>query len=114
MLEVLKQINDYDILFFTPHEEVEDQVKVESAIYKNRGEPLDIHCEGVHHSFDIVLFRYDDEVGMTDLERFQGVLTEPREYVSRMITSDYYGMVARKTTTSEKIVQDAFDNWSTI
>lgn len=113
MLEALKEMKDYDILFFTPHEVEEDQVEVKSAIYKDRGEPLDIHCEGVHHSFDIVLFRMDDD-GMKDLERFQGVLTEPREYVSRMIKSDYYGFVARKTTTSSKVVQDTFDTWSTI
>ena len=114
MLDVFKEMKDYDMLFFTPHEEEEDQVKVEAAIYKDRGTPLDIHCEGIHHSFDIVLFRVDDEEGITDLERFQGVLTEPREYVSRMIKSDYFGFVARKTTTSEKVVQDTFDKWAQI
>lgn len=114
MLEIFKEMKDYDILFFTPHEEEENQVRVESAIYKNRGEPIDIHCEGVHHSFDIVLFRVDDDEGIVDLERFQGVLTEPKEYVSRMIESDFFGLVARKTTTSSKVVQDAFDKWSEI
>jgi hypothetical protein len=111
VLDIFEKITDYDILFFLPHEESDSKVKVESALYKIRGEPLDIHCEGIHHSFDIVLFRMDEEE-MVDLERFQGVLTEPREYVSRMIKSDFYGMVARKTTTSAQVVQDAFDSWS--
>jgi hypothetical protein len=114
MLEILKRMEDYDMIFFTPHEENDDEIKIETALYKVRGEPIDIHCEGVHNSFDIVLFRYDEEEGIKDLERFQGVLTEPREYVSRMIKSDYFGFVARKTTTSAQVVQETFDNWSTI
>ena len=114
MLEILKPMEDYDMIFFTPHEENDDEIKIETALYKTPGEPLDIHCGGVHHSFDIVLFRYDDEEGVKDLERFQAVLLEPREYVSRMISNDFYGFVARKTTTSAGVVQETFDNWSTI
>ena len=111
MLSIFEKITDYDILFFLPHDDENDKVKVESALYKTRGEPVDLHCDGVYNSFDILLFRMDEEK-MIDLERFQGVLMEPREYVSRMIKSDFYGMVARKTTTSAQIVQDTFDTWS--
>jgi hypothetical protein len=112
MLDFFKKMTDYDILFFTPHTE-EDEIKIEMAHYKDRGEPIELGASG-DHSFDIVLFRFDDDNGVTDLDKFQAVLIEPREYVSRMIEEDWYGFVARKTTTSTKVVQEMFDTWSTI
>jgi hypothetical protein len=113
MLDVFKKMEDFDILFFTPHDENEDEIKIESAHYRTRGEPIELGCAG-DNSFDIVLFHYDDENGLTDLDKFQAVLIEPREYVSRMIKEDWYGFVARKTTTSARVVQEMFDNWATI
>ena len=46
-----------------------------------------------------------------DLDKFEGILVEPREYVSRMIKEDWYGYICRKTTTSEKVSNEIFDNW---
>jgi hypothetical protein len=60
------------------------------------------------------LFRFDDENGLTDLDKFQAVLLEPREYVTRMIKEDWYGFVARKTTTSKEVVQELFDRWAEV
>jgi hypothetical protein len=35
--------------------------------------------------------------------------TEPLEYISRMIKCDFYGVVAKKTTTSSDFIQNMFD-----
>lgn len=113
MLDIFRKMEDYDILFFTPHDENDDEIKIESAHYRNRGEPIELGIGG-DHSYDIVLFKYDDENGLTDLDKFQAVLLEPREYVTRMIKEDWYGFVARKTTTSARVVQEMFDSWATI
>jgi hypothetical protein len=109
MLDVFKKMIDYDILFFTPQEE-EDEIRIEMAHYKDRGEPTDLGAAG-HNSYDVVLFRFDDDDGVSNLEKFQAVLIEPREYVTRMIQDDWYGFVAKRTTTSSRVVQEMFDNW---
>ena len=87
----------------------ENQVKIDIATYKDRGEKLDGSEMG--DMFDIILFRMDDE-DVTDLDRFEGILVEPRTYISRMIKDDWYGMVTRKTTTSKSMADDVFANWS--
>ena len=77
--------------------------------YNKKGENLGGSREG--KSYDIILFRMGDE-GVLDLDKFEAILTEPRVYISRMIKDDWYGLVARKTTTSNTMVQDIFDGWS--
>jgi hypothetical protein len=34
---------------------------------------------------------------------------EPLEYISTLIKGDWYGIVARKTTTSQKFIDTIFD-----
>ena len=112
MLEDLKNITDYDIIFFTPGEDdgEDDTVAIRTAQYKQPGEKLEGSSSG--DAFEIVLFRLSEEELVIDLDRFTGILIEPREYVSRMIKSDWYGMVARKTTTSASVVSDVFASWA--
>jgi len=109
MLEAFRDIKDYDTIFFVPHPDDENQVKIDIATYKDRGEKLDGSEMG--DMFDIILFRMDEE-DVTDLDRFEGILVEPRTYISRMIKDDWYGMVTRKTTTSKSMADDVFANWS--
>ena len=110
MLEALKAMENYDIIFFTPHEENEDEVSVQSATYKTPGEKIGGTEMG--DFYDIVLFRMDEEDELIDLERFQAILVDPRVYVGRMVKSDYFGMVAKKTTNSDNMVDDIFAKWA--
>ena len=64
--------------------------------------------------YDIILFRLDEEYDITDLDRFEGILVDPREYVSRMVKSDWYGMVSRKTSTSGEMANGVFAKWSSM
>jgi len=108
MLEALRDIINYDTIFFVPHPEDENQVKIDIATYKDPGEKLNGSEMG--DMFDIILFRMDED-DVTDLDRFDGILVEPRTYISRMIKDDWYGMVTRKTTTSDKMADEVFANW---
>jgi hypothetical protein len=108
MLEVLREINEYDTIFFVPHPENENQVKIDVALYREKAEKLNGSEMG--DMFDIILFRMDEE-DVTDLDRFEGILVEPRTYISRMIKDDWYGMITRKTTTSHQLADEVFANW---
>jgi hypothetical protein len=65
-------------------------------------------------SFEQLLSCLEQNIGkesgkLIDPEKFEAILLEPLEYISNMIKSDWYGIVARKTTTSQKFVDTIFD-----
>jgi hypothetical protein len=110
MLDSIRKFTDFDMIFFTPHEEDEESTEVRAATYKESGEKVGGSQMG--DNYHILLFRMDEEDVIVDLERFEGILIDPREYVSRMVDNNFYGLVARKTTTSEDFVADVFDSWA--
>lgn len=113
MLEIFKHIGDYDTIFFVPHPEGDDdQVKLEVAQYREKSEKVGGSEMG--DMFDIIVFRMNEEYDIVDLDRFDGILIDPREYVTRMIKDDWYGMITRKTTTSDKLAKDIFAKWSNL
>ena len=109
MFNVLRDIKEYDTIFFVPHPEDDDQVKLEVAQYKKLGEKLD--GSSMCDMFDIILFRMNNDYDVVDLERFEAILIDPRVYVSRMVKEDWFGMVARKTTTSKIMADGVFAKW---
>jgi len=109
MLEFLKEIkkDDADAIFFLPGDE-EDHIHIESAMYKEFGTKLGGSAMG--DSYEIILFREDtEEDKIYNIDRFEAVLCDPLEYISGLIPQQWFGMVCKKTTTSDKFVQKLFD-----
>jgi len=108
MLDFLKEVKseNFDAVFFVPGEN-ENMVRVEGAKYKDPGESVGGNKMG--DMYHIMLFKQDDHGNPVDPDLFEAILTEPLEYVSRMITCDFYGFVAKKTTTSGSFVDNTFD-----
>ncbi len=108
MLDFLRELrgDGFDALFFMPGPK-EDMVKVEAARYKTPGEDVDRSDMG--NMYHIVLFKQDNRGNPVDPDLFEAILTEPLEYISRMINCDFYGLVAKKTTTSNDFIQNIFD-----
>ena len=55
MLEYLKDIEEYDALFFMPHPDVD--IHIQSNRYKNPGTPIDVGSIGP--SWHVLLFRHN-------------------------------------------------------
>jgi len=108
MLDFLKQIkNDkFDAFFFMPGQE-EDTVRVEGANYKQPGSIVGGSEMG--SMYHILLFKQNEQGVPVDPDLFEAILIDPLEYVSRMITCDFFGLVAKKTTTSDEFIQSTFD-----
>lgn len=113
MLEFLREVKDenFDAVFFTPGPE-EDSVRIEGAKYKNPGEAIGGSEMG--DMYHILLFRESEESNITEPDLFEAILVEPLEYISRMITCDFYGIVAKKTTTSTEFVSSTLDKLNNI
>jgi hypothetical protein len=109
MLKQLQEIKEYDAIFFIPHPEDETMTNINVASYKKTGDK--IGGTELGDFYDIILFRMSEEDDIVDLEKFEAILVDPRVYVSRMVKDDWYGLVAKKTTTSDELVNNTFANW---
>jgi len=102
MLKFFETVKDYDTLCFIPVEGQNNSLNIIVSQHKNAGEPVGGSPMGPE--WHVVLFKSEnDAVG--DLDHFDAILTDPREYVSSLIEQDWYGMVSRKTTTSKEFVE---------
>jgi hypothetical protein len=108
MLDYLRLVENFDLLFFIPNDDYANAMTVRGETYLDKGEEIDRTSVGP--SWTVMLFKYNDEGMMTDLERFDAVLSEPREYISTLIPDDWFGVVARRTTKSVEIIEDLFDS----
>lgn len=106
MLEYLKDIEEYDALFFMPHPEVD--IHIQSNRYKNPGTPIDVGSVGP--TWHVLLFKCNEETDTVEnLDAFDAVLSDPREYISTLIPEGWFGIVAKKTTTSNSFISEALD-----
>jgi len=75
--------------------------------YKNPGEKLEGSELG--DLYDIIIFS-EDPPKMP--ERFQAILISPLDYVERMMDDGFLGIVAKATTTSDTMMDEAFEQMS--
>jgi hypothetical protein len=94
----------YDIIMFVPHPEQKDSLHIEFLNYKDPGENVG-SCD-LGHKYDILLFEENDAGEFHKEDRFQAILTAPIEYAARMAKSKIYGIIGRKTTTSDEFFDD--------
>jgi len=104
MIEFFQQLNNdkFDVLFFLPHEE-ESGVYLESATYNKPGKLVDSGPIGP--AWTIYLIRKSQD-GTWIKDVFEGIFSDPRDYISNLIPQNWYGFVAKKTTTSKKFVNE--------
>jgi hypothetical protein len=99
----------YDVLFFLPG--TKDQtIYLEQQTYKKPGKKLDGSTLG--DAYHIVLFKVQ-ESKLVDLDNFDAILIDPFTYISQLIPQNWYGFVAKKTTTSKKFLKSILDNLPT-
>lgn len=108
MLDYLKPLEktNYDCLMFIPGEKP-NSLHIEGSEYKEHGEKLDGNSLG--DTYHILIYKETEEDGIHHLDLFEGILLDPLEYASRLIPDGWYGMFAKKTTTSKDFVNKAFD-----
>jgi hypothetical protein len=112
MLEFLKEFSndEHDAVFFLPGDK-EDQIHIEVATYKNPGEKVGGSALG--DAYHIILFKENKE-GVYDVDRFDAIFIKPFEYISNLIPQNWFGVLAKKTTTSEDFIQKTFDKISEV
>jgi hypothetical protein len=105
MLDYLQPLKNEKIDFFTfLAGEEEGQVNIMGSEYANPGESVGKSPLG--DLYHIVLFRDSKENSeeYDDVDDFEAILACPLEYASGLINGGFYGIIARKTTTSDKLM----------
>jgi hypothetical protein len=110
MLDFLRELKEkpFDFLTFTSDDGGES-LSIMGNEYATPGEPLGGNQLGSH--YHIILFKdhpTDDEK-YYDVDAFEAILADPFEYISGLIPAGFYGIIARKTTTSEPIIKNLLD-----
>ena len=85
-----------DGITFLPGEE-EDWTEIDTFTFNEPGEPIGGSSMG--KEYGIVLLTDDGIV----TDKFYAILIDPLDYVVRMMRDGFYGVVGRRTTTSDKI-----------
>ena len=107
MLGYLEDIEGFDALFFLPQDD-EDDIRIVANKYKNPGK--EIEGNSIGNWWHILLFKCNDESGAVEhLDTFDAIFSDPREYISGLIPQGWYGVFAKKTTTSDAFINKAFD-----
>ena len=108
MLDYLKVLKDeeHDAYFFLPGPK-DDTIHLEGASYKDAGENVG-HSE-MGNAYHVILFKEDADGELVDIDMFDAIFMDPLEYMSGLIPSGIFGIMARKTTTSNSFIQKMFD-----
>jgi hypothetical protein len=101
----VKQLKDkqvqFDGIIWTKNEEGESEVT--GIKYNDPG--IAINTTQMGEMYDIIVMGDNDVFP----DRFQGILTSPFHYVSRMLDDGFTGAVYKMTTTSKDYVDDIYD-----
>ena len=106
MLPFLHEIKNspYDCLYFLPGKK--NSLNVEAAVYKDPGEKIGGSSLG--DLYHIILFKDNGET-VHNYDFFEAILGCPLEYMSNLLPSGWYGILAKKTTTSDEFIEDMQD-----
>ena len=107
VFDEMKKVKCHAITFL-PSEEPEEQAIIQGLHYKDEGKTIETQSD-VGDLYDIIIFRGDVEDGYGDLEHFEAILSCPFTYSNRMYHGKYFGVVAKKTTTSGEVIDSLLE-----
>jgi hypothetical protein len=103
MKKIFQEIKDQkcDAITFLPRQGQLLDTEIHGLTYHDKG----IKAKGtdIGDLFDITIFRRKDNK-YCDIERFDAILACPYTYSSTMFDGNYYGIVAKKTSTSDNVI----------
>jgi len=103
----LSNMNEHDAIFFLPGDN-QNQIQIEAVTYKDPGE--NIGGSEMGNAYHVILFKENPKTEeLYDVDKFEAVFIDPIVYITQMLEQNWFGIVARKTTTSGNFIQNTFD-----
>lgn len=106
MLEFLKPLKNqkFDCFLFIPA--TNDSLHIEGSEYVNPG--VKVEGNEIGDYYHIVLYQESPDGEVVHEDKFEAILGCPLEYASTLIPHGWYGMIAKKTSTSTEFVEKVF------
>ena len=108
MIEYLKPLKTlkWDMITFVPTDD--EKMTIQGSEYNDTNFEK-INGSELGDSYHVILFRENEEGETTHEEKFEAILVEPLEYISRMIDGGWYGFVMRQTNKSGIFAADIYE-----
>lgn len=90
-----------DAICFLPDSESVENIVIQGLTYKEKGDIIESSVMG--DSYDIITFRQTDGE-FHSKDHFDAILVCPYTYGDKLMSEGYYGVVAKRTTTSSDMV----------
>lgn len=107
VFQEMKKVKCHAITFL-PSNNPEEQAIIQGLHYKQHGETFKTQSD-IGDLYDIILFRGDIKDGYSELEKFEAILVCPYTYSNRMYQGNYFGVVAKRTSTSSEVVESLLE-----
>ena len=109
LLEKIRELAEipYDGFIFSPHEEFEDHTHIETFTYKDPGES--VGGSKIGKNYEIVFLEHSEDGNLIIEDSFDAILGDPVVYLEHLIKCGFYGVIGRKTTTSDIFFESIFE-----
>ena len=81
--------------------------EIELFSYKDKSPIIESHELGL--KYHILSFK-DNQDSIDDITYFEAILGDPFNYVNNLINLNYKGLIAKKTTNSNKLIDEMAQN----
>jgi hypothetical protein len=107
--EIVKSIfrEGMDGITFVPNIEDNTSLQIRGFDFKIKSKYKKTDVGNIYH---VLLFKCDETGKAKDIDNFTAVLTDPHVYTSNLISCDFYGVVAKQTAKSKKIINEMFEH----
>jgi hypothetical protein len=89
----------------------EDEIHLQANHLNNPGDKVVPGIAG--DWYHILLFKEDKDGFVENYDDSEAVLIDPLEYMSMLIPNGWYGVVCKKTTISDEVIDDIVDKFFT-
>lgn len=96
----------FDVVYFIAGNE-KDSIEIQLKQFNEKEDSISNTKLG--DCYQILLYKCDKNGICILPDKFEAILLDPMEYISGLIPHDWFGIIARKTKNSHKIIDDLFD-----
>ena len=106
--EIIKQIFDdgVDGVSFLPTREDFSEIDVKGFSYDKKSK---YEKYKIGHKYHIFLYKCNEDGEVIHIDFFDAILTDPVVYAVHIIDCNFYGIIAKKTKSSSKIIKSIYN-----
>jgi hypothetical protein len=82
------------------------EIRLNGFVFKTKSKSGSYVKGNLGHYYHILLYKPSKKGAVTEVDLFDAILTDPSVYIMNLIRSGFFGVVAKKTKTSNKFMKN--------